>query len=356
MRAAERFFCALVGIGSFLGGCKQSEPGEERREGEAPKRPPKLATMYVESQGEPLNAGGKAVEKSDAAGSPKGGFSPKDLLMPGMFVLVSGATALGGPLLIKALDKKDRPAGAVAVAGGGSEGTFVPVEASGTAGGSTDVPGSTGSPESPGTGMPDPSSPGTPPGEPTTPVEPASITAVAKSGPSTTAPTLAAGRGVASTRTTILLAMGYASDFSGPSYISGKMTSSGLSPFGMTETWVYSWELTVDKTSTTRSGKVDVFASFTGLKAGDLVTVQLFVTTGATFTCDHKPLVFIPPVGGLKDQWLYYRIPDLSTPPRFVCSLTFRLSAPGVPIRLGYLTVEGETDIVGESTAEVTVH
>ncbi|MEK7470101.1 MAG: hypothetical protein AAB074_22255 [Planctomycetota bacterium] len=293
--------------------------------------------MYVESKGEALNTGGKKVEKSDEAGSAKGGFSPKDLLMPGMFVLVSGATAMGGPLLIRAMDKKDRPGEPVKIAGGGADGTFVPVE---TSGGATAVSasGETGGPALP--AAPDPGS----------------VTGVAKAEPTLSSTTLATGRGVASTPTSILMSMGYASDFSGPSYITGTMTSTGKEMFKGVENHIYTWNLTVDKTAAPRSGTVDVYATFSGLKSGDLVTVILSVTSEATFTCDHVPVVSTPPIKGWKDEWLFNVIPYEGAPPLNMYSLTFRLPSPDVPVRLGFLKVEGETDIVGESTAEVTIH
>ncbi|KAF0242139.1 MAG: hypothetical protein FD180_4069 [Planctomycetota bacterium] len=345
MRSASSIQFCLAVLGMVLAGCKSSDSSEDRKEGEAPKRPPKVATMYVESKGEPLNVGGKKVEKSNEGGSAKGGFSPKDLLMPGMFVLVSGATALGGPLLIRALDKEDRPSGGIAIASGGADGTFVPVETSGagsTSGGvsGTGGSGSSGSAAPGGSSAPDPGT----------------VTAVSKASESASATTLAAGTGVASTPSSVLLSMGYASDFSGPSYISGKMTSTGKEMFHGMEVHIYTWDLTVDKTSSARSGKVDVFATFTGLKAGDSVTVFITVTGDATFTCDHTPLVSTVPLGGLGANWLFLQVPYEGSPPLKIYSVTFLLPAASTPIKLGYLTVEGETDIFGESTAEVTVH
>lgn len=354
MKTSSRWLAGLVAASLFVQGCSSGDGGRAAETGEgreAPKRPPRLATLYVESSGEPLHAGGRKVEKADEAGEAKGEFSAKDLLMPGMFVLVSGATALGGPLLIKALDKKDRPSGPSYVASGGDDGTYVPAEIS--SGGATGA--SAGGPAA---------EPGA--GGPTEAPDPGGAVATAGDAAGPGARTLASGHGIVATPTSILLSMGYASDFSGPSYIKGKLGSAGTATIAATEVHVYRWTLTVSSPETGRGGRVDVYATFSGLPADAVVLLWLDVAGNATFTCDRTPLVKRIPPGGLKDEWIFSRFLSFSVygHPDFHAriggklryGLMFRLKTPGVPVRLGYLTVEGETEILGESVAEVTVH
>lgn len=354
MKRASRLVCAALLPALVMAGCAtSSDDPEPQNSGEPPKRAPRVATLYVESKGEPLNAGGKKVEKSDEAGSSAGAFSPKDLLLPGMFVLVSGATALGGPLLIKALDKKDKPSGPTYASSGGDDGTFVPVETSASGDGPEAGAGATSSSGAgtPGAGGSDP-----------TPPDPASAVATARDGASASGKAIASGHGVVSTPSSVLLSMGYATDFSGPSYISGVLTPGGVIATDLHEVHVYTWTLTVDKAATGRGGRVDVYASFSGLPADAVVSIVLDILGAATFTCDHTPQVSRLTAAGLGDEWLFrpawssYGHAALAVDGKVRYYLSFRLKTPGVPIRIGYLTVEEESEILGESFAEVTVH
>lgn len=352
MKRASRLICGLLVPVIVLAGCAESgEKNASSDAGEPPKRAPRMATLYVESKGEPLNAGGKKVEKSDEAGSSAGAFSAKDLLVPGMFVLVSGATALGGPLLIKALDKKDKPSGPTYAASGGDDGTFVPVESS--ASGSGPGPGSS-SPGSGGAGGTDPAASAAP--------DPGSAVAVARDGAAASGKALASGHGVVSTPTSVLLSMGYATDFAGPSYISGVLTPGGVVDTHVYEVHVYKWTLTVEKAATGRGGRVDVYASFSGLPADAVVGLVLDIIGAAIFTCDHTPQVPRLTRAGLGDEWLFrpawtvHGSTAVAVDGKVRYYLAFRLKTPGVPIRIGYLTVEEESEILGDSFAEVTVH
>lgn len=354
MKRSARRVAVLLAAALVVQGCSSGGSGRTPESGEGaepPRRPPRLATLYVETKGEPLNAGGRKVEKADETGESKGEFSAKDLLMPGMFVLVSGATALGGPLLIKALDRKEKPSGPSYVASGGGDGTFVPAEISGGASGGGSGTGSGAA----GSGSPDGIAP-----------DPADVVATAGDKAGGGGKAVAAGHGIVSTPTSVLLTMGYATDYSGPSYITGKLSSSGSVFLKGEEVHVYRWTLTVSRSEASREDRVDVYATFTGLPKGALVQLYLSLDGTASFTCDHRPLVYPFPSSGLREEWYFTPIPPLSSSGRddvvarigskVQYALIFRLPAPDMPIRLGYLTVYSETEIAGESTAEVTVH
>lgn len=338
-----------------IAGCKSADSDSPAPAGDPPKRAPKTATLYVDAKGEPVNAGGKKVEKADESGKPSGEFSAKDVLLPGMFLLVSGATATGGAILIKALDKKDKPSGPAYVESGGEDGTLVPLDkaADSTAAGSGS--GASGSGSS-GSGAPGTGSGG---GGASAP-DPGSVTAVGKAGSGPTAAVLSAGRGVVSTPSSILLSMGYASDFTGTSYITGKMTGSTTWDFGFGEVHIYKWVLSLDRTKVSSGERVDMFATFTGLPKGTYVALDITIKGEATMTCDHVPLVkTLDKEKGPGDAWYFKSSDDLPAGHliggghRYV--LLFRLETPDSPVRIGYLTVTGEVDVDGSSTATLTI-
>jgi hypothetical protein len=323
----------LAVLGLLLSGCKSSGDGEERAPGEGPKRPPKVATLYVESSGEPLNAGGKTVEVADADGTPKGGFKATDLLMPGMMVLVSGATALGGALLVKAVDKRERARGPMYVETGGSEGTFAAVDTAAAA----------------------------PPGGSSAPAgvapDPGAFTAVASSGEGASSSLVASGTAVVATPTSILLSMGYATGYTGPSWVKVKSTYWGPSYAHGVEWHNYTWELTLDRTAVTPGESVDVFVEFSGLPAGAMVGLEIVVPGGAKLTVTHTPLVDRVPADGLGSAW-FHRTYKASLDPletRVRHSIILPVPSTPGPLKLGTLTVTSSSEIYGESSAVVTV-
>ncbi|MCE9584638.1 MAG: hypothetical protein K8T20_19275 [Planctomycetes bacterium] len=366
MTLASRLLCALAAFGIFASGCKTSDPEPERVAGDAPRRPPKTATLYVNSTGEPLEVGGKKAEKADADGHSTGEFSPKDLLVPGMFVLVSGAMSVGGALLIKAVDKKDRPAGPTYIASGGDDGTLVPMDTSGGSG--TGAPGgpadgsATGSTPG-GTGSGDPASGtgSTPGGTPATPGEAPelpSISAVASSSDRSPSKLLATGKAVASTPTSILLTMGYASGYKGPSYVTAKVTHSGKTTIHSATVYLYDWSLTLDRTKVSSGERVNVYATFDGLPESSYVLLRIEVYGGAKLVCDHTPIMprikadTLPPDG----TWVFGEssLTPFTEPQSY--GYLFKTPPPGTRVLLGYLTVSKDVDVFGDSTAVVTVH
>ena len=182
--------CWLLGLTFRVASPSDEKPAAEGKK--ESKRAPKLATLYVEGKGEPVNAGGRKVEKSDQAGNSKGSFGAKDLLMPGMYLLVSGVTTVGGALLVRALDKKDRSDGPTYVAGGGSEATYMAVE--------------------------------TPPAGGT---EPAGAPDPGKFAAKGRADDVGGGGSVLATPSSVILSMGRSTTFTGPSYVVVKSMSSG---------------------------------------------------------------------------------------------------------------------------------
>lgn len=330
-----RILACLALLGMVVSGCKSSseeKPAAQRKKGS--KRPPKLATLYVESKGEPVNAGGRKVERSDAAANSKGSFSAKDLLMPGMFLLVSGVTTAGGALLIKAVDRKERPEGPTYVAAGGAEGTFVAVD------------------------TPPASAAGAPAEAPAEAPDPGGFAATGTDGESESETLAGAGAGVVSTPSGIIVSVSYSMDFTGPSYVKVKSTSVTTHTEWGHSVVVYSWNLGIDRDMVDPGTTVDVFGSFTGLPAGKLVEVRLYVPDGSEFKVEHTPLVSTIPPGGLGTAWCYWSVRSTYAMGDFPLGVmhTLILPAPATPepVKLGHLVVNVPVEITGESTATIT--
>ncbi|MBI2922037.1 MAG: hypothetical protein HYY18_13205 [Planctomycetes bacterium] len=323
-------YLALVGV--VVSGChSSSEEKTSAKEKKATRRAPKVATLYVESKGEPVNAGGKKVEKSDEAGNSKGSFAAKDLLMPGMYLLVSGVTAVGGALLIKAVDRKDRPEGPTYIAGGGSEGTYVPVETPPTGGA---VPA-----EAP---------------------DPGKFAATGTDGGEGATTVAGAGAGVVATTGSVVLSMGYSTSFTGPSYIKVKSLGEGV-PYGVYghTVHIYEWDLSLDRSVVESGTTVNVFASFSDLPPDRIVMVRLQIPEGVEFIVDHAPLLSTIPPEGLGTAWYYYSYKATTMegePAGYVVTLAMQAPTSPTPVKLGHMTVSSPVEITGESTAVVTIH
>lgn len=325
-----RAFACVALLGLVASGCKSSSDEKPTAGGKKEsKRAPKLATLYVEGKGEPVNAGGRKVEKSDQAGNSKGSFGAKDLLMPGMYLLVSGVTTVGGALLIRAVDKKDRPEGPRYVASGGSEGTYMSVE--------------------------------TPPAGEAAPAEapdPGKFAATGTDGGPESTTLAGAGSGVVSTPSSVIVSMGYGTEFTGPSYVKVKSVASGpYSEYGHM-LYIYIWELQLDRTAVESGTVVNLYASFSGLPAGKIVMIRMTMPDGVDFVVDHAPLLSEIPPEGLGSAWYYtfYKGADLTTG-EWAYVRTLALPAPpsASPVKLGHLTVTSPVEISADSTAEVTV-
>ena len=131
--------------------------------------------------------------------------------------------------------------------------------------------------------------------------------------------------------------MGFASDYSGPSYIKAKMVESSSWDYAWGEVHVYRWDLTLDRSKVSSGERVDVYASFTGLPAGTWVALHIFITGSATMTCDHTPILSHLPPGGKSpgDAWVF----QSGYIKKGLYLLLFRLDKPDERLRLGYLTV-----------------
>jgi len=331
-----KLLCSIAVAGMLLTGCKnpapESEGGEGKRD-EAPK-PPRVATLYVESKGEPVNSGGKKIETADSKGAPTGSFGAKDLLMPGMTLLISGVTAAGGALLVRALDKKDRPSGPVFVESGGSDSSYVPVD---SGGGTGPAPGTEGTTPAPGA-------------EPAPP-DPGTISGVASTGEKPGDPGVASGVAVVATRSEILLAMDFAAHFTGPAYVSWKSASKGVGP-GVAGTWVrvYQWELTIDRSAVKSGETVDVYVTIEGAEGLPRVAFRLFLPDGARFVCDHTPLSADVTESTIATAWYSW---TWSLEPWGGSGTGSEIGFPtppeGTRVKLGYIEVTRATDVVGVS-------
>lgn len=325
-----RTLACLALLGLIVSGCKSSSEKKPAAEGKKEtKRAPKLATLYVEGKGEPVNAGGRKVEKSDQAGNSKGSFGAKDLLVPGMYLLVSGVTTAGGALLVRALDKKDRPDGPTYVASGGSEGTYMSVD--------------------------------TPPAGDVAPAEapdPGKFAATGTDGGPESTEVAGAGSGVVATPSSVIVSMGYTTGFTGPSYVKVKSVFEGpWTEYGHMM-YLYQWELTLDRSMVESGTVVNVYGSFSGLPAGKIVMIWMVLPDGTDFTVDHAPLVSTIGPEGLGSAWYYstwsaYYVP--TDKKQLVHSIALPAPPDTSPVKLGHLTVVTALEITADSTAEVTV-
>ncbi|NUN48176.1 MAG: hypothetical protein HUU15_05015 [Candidatus Brocadiae bacterium] len=280
----RRAFAGLACFSLLVSGCSSPSGGApDRSAGNASPggKPVKRATLYVESKGEPANTGGRKAEKVDEGGNPLGEFKPGDLLVPGMMLLVSAGTAVGGTYLVKAIDRDRR-------SDRGPE--LVGVDEDGGAVMTIDAPPGTGSGGGGSSGT-EAASGGAEGGSGAAPIDPGSVTVAASPGSAPGAVAVASGGGVVSTLSSVVLEMGYTTAHTGPTWLDITFRDGSTFTHASTTFVTWSWELMVETTDVARGTEVDVFLSVTGVPDGSVLCVTLSVPPQGTLTADRPGLI-----------------------------------------------------------------